>query len=77
MAKVTHFFKLPTGHVTRYSFGLVSHFFQWVSLRSVDVFDIMLAAGKLGPLGYFYDRERKCADTIVTVIVPWAGYFQC
>ena len=22
-------------------------------------------------------RERKCADTIGTVLVPWAGHFQC
>jgi len=22
-------------------------------------------------------RERKCADTIGTVPVPWAGHFQC
>ena len=22
-------------------------------------------------------RERKCADTIGTVLVPWSGYFQC
>jgi len=22
------------------------------------------------------NRERKCADTIGTVLVPWAGYFQ-
>jgi len=21
--------------------------------------------------------ERKCADTIGTVLVPWAGHFQC
>jgi len=21
--------------------------------------------------------ERKCADTIGTVLFPWAGYFQC
>ena len=21
-------------------------------------------------------RERKCADTIGTVLVPWAGHFQ-
>jgi len=24
-----------------------------------------------------FDRERKCADTIGTVPVPWAGHFQC
>jgi len=24
----------------------------------------------------FFYRERKCADTIGTVLVPWAGYFQ-
>ena len=23
------------------------------------------------------DRERKCADTIGTVLVRWAGHFQC
>ena len=23
------------------------------------------------------NRERKCADTIGTVLVPWAGHFQC
>ena len=23
------------------------------------------------------DRKRKCADTIGTVLVPWAGHFQC
>jgi len=23
------------------------------------------------------NRERKCADTIGTVLVSWAGYFQC
>ena len=23
------------------------------------------------------DSERKCADTIGTVLVPWAGHFQC
>ena len=22
-------------------------------------------------------KERKCADTIGTVPVPWAGHFQC
>jgi len=22
-------------------------------------------------------RERKCADTVGTVLVPWAGHFQC
>ena len=22
-------------------------------------------------------RERKCADTTGTVLVPWAGHFQC
>ena len=22
-------------------------------------------------------RERKCADTIGTVLLPWAGHFQC
>ena len=22
-------------------------------------------------------RERKCADTIGTMLVPWAGHFQC
>ena len=22
-------------------------------------------------------RERKCADTIGTLLVPWAGRFQC
>jgi len=22
------------------------------------------------------DRERKCADAIGTVLVPWAGHFQ-
>jgi len=22
-------------------------------------------------------RERKCADTFGTVLVPWAGHFQC
>jgi len=25
----------------------------------------------------FAYRERKCADTIGTVLVPWAGHFQC
>jgi len=25
----------------------------------------------------FMHRERKCADTIGTVPVPWAGHFQC
>jgi len=25
----------------------------------------------------YTDRERKCADTIGTVSVPWAGHFQC
>jgi len=24
-----------------------------------------------------YNRERKCADTIGTVLVPWAGHFHC
>jgi len=23
------------------------------------------------------NRERKCADTIGTVLVPWAGHFHC
>jgi len=23
------------------------------------------------------NRERKCADTIGTVLIPWAGHFQC
>ena len=23
------------------------------------------------------DRERKCADTTDTVLVPWAGHPQC
>ena len=23
------------------------------------------------------NRERKCADTIGTVLVPWTGHFQC
>jgi len=23
------------------------------------------------------NRERKCADTTGTVLVPWAGHFQC
>ena len=23
------------------------------------------------------NRERKCADTIGTVLVHWAGHFQC
>jgi len=23
------------------------------------------------------NRERKCADTIGTLLVPWAGNFQC
>jgi len=23
------------------------------------------------------DRERKCADTISTVQLPWDGHFQC
>jgi len=27
--------------------------------------------------GSFPNRERKCADTIGTVLLPWAGYFQC
>jgi len=22
-------------------------------------------------------RERKCADTVGTVVVPWLGHFQC
>ena len=26
---------------------------------------------------YLAYRERKCADTIGTVLVPWAGHFQC
>jgi len=24
-----------------------------------------------------YNRERKRADTIGTVLAPWVGYFQC
>jgi len=24
-----------------------------------------------------YERERKCADTTGTVLVPWAGHIQC
>ena len=30
----------------------------------------------LSSLGQHY-RGLKCADTIGTVLVPWAGYFQC
>ena len=26
---------------------------------------------------YIHFRERKCADTIDTVTVPWAGHFLC
>jgi len=26
---------------------------------------------------YVRNRERKCADTTGTVLVPWAGHFQC
>jgi len=28
-------------------------------------------------MSYCGCRERKCADTIGTVPVPWAGHFQC
>ena len=24
-----------------------------------------------------YSRERKCADTIGTVLIPWADHFRC
>ena len=26
---------------------------------------------------FYCMREQKCADTIGTVLVPWAGHFQC
>jgi len=29
------------------------------------------------PPGGATNRERECADTIDTVLVPWAGHFQC
>ena len=29
------------------------------------------------PSADYLNRQRKCADTIGTVLVPWAGHFQC
>jgi len=34
------------------------------------------AATGSGRNGQGYMGERKCADTIGTVLVPWAGHFQ-
>ena len=62
---------------------------QWCGKRAVErrsgkyfgagtaLRQISLAAGGTLTLEAFSERERKCADTIGTVLVLWAGRFQC
>jgi len=45
------------------------------NVSRTDIFDVNSALLTFVP--FHGDRERKCADTIGTVVVPWAGHFQC
>jgi len=44
--------------------------------RVVGVVIVMCSSGDV-TVFCWQNRERKCADTIGTVLVPWAGHFQC
>ena len=42
----------------------------------VDLAVLKTTVHQLAALLWEY-RERKCADTTGTLLVPWAGHFQC
>jgi len=45
-----------------------SHFNHWAGSLMVTVVHLQAIEAS---------RERQCADTIGTVVLPWAGHFQC
>jgi len=45
-----------------------------ISYRMWDLFEIVKAVSVQTPL---FNMERKRADTINTVLILWAGHFQC
>ena len=47
------------------------------SRRTQSVANERRALRQLGPPAGPLHGEWKCADTIGTVLVPWAGHFQC
>ena len=47
---------------------------QWVSDTCLPTVSVLV--GDQGPI-IKACRERKCADTIGTVTIPWTGHFQC
>jgi len=53
---------------------------QYTQLLLVDFFTISHYERMLGVIKHVAgdnNRERKCADTVGTVLVTWAGHFQC
>jgi len=63
----------PTGLPSKYSSSF-SHYISFLVPCARLNWPIFGFRARVNVLSY---RERKCADTIGTVLAPWAGHFQC
>jgi len=73
----SYMYKMCMCTATYFDFIFVLRLLIAMFFTSEDACTVCVICAILILLTYLLNRERKRADTIGTVLVPWAGHLQC